>query len=413
MNSQNPEAMSSEHYNAIVVGAGAGGGVVAKQLAFNGLKVLLLERGGWPDYDAHINDELISQRTWVLGTAFGPDGNKSPRVFVAPDGSRRVVVPTEGYDYNHIAECVGSGTVSYGAMAWRFMPEDFRMRSTYGAVEGSTLDDWPVSYDDLEPCYEKAEWEIGVAGDDYQNPFAPPRKKAHPMPPFEYNREGRVLADAAKRLGLHPFPLPMLRNSVPYGGRPACIRNRTCCGYACPVDGKNGTQNTVIPAALATGNCTLRTNCKVTEVLMDKSGRATWRAHVRRTRPRRGNCCRPGRGGRLGHRDRPPPVEFEVPLFPNGAGNNHDWVGATCRAMPIPALSDCSTTTSSITSAREPASPSAISTTTTPASSAAACWPTSSTACPTSSATSARRGPNAGARPTRTSSGRISCACRR
>lgn len=319
--------MPENQYNAIVVGAGAGGGVVAKQLAVNGLKVLLLERGGWPDYDAHINDELISQRTWVLGSAFGPDGNKSPRVVIGSDGQRRIVAPTDGYDYNHIAECVGSGTVSYGAMAWRFMPEDFRMRSTYGTVEGSTLDDWPISYEELEPCYEKAEWEIGVAGDDFQNPFAPPRKKAHPMPPFEYNREGEVLADAARRLGLHPFPLPMLRNSVAYDGRPACIRNRTCCGFACPVDAKNGTQNTVIPVALATGNCTLRTHCKVTEVLVNDRGRA--------------------RGVRLfDERDRGVEIGADMvvvagsaietarlllnsrsKLFPNGAGNNGDWVG--------------------------------------------------------------------------------------
>ena len=266
--------MADRNYNAVVVGAGAGGGVVAKQLATAGLSVLLLERGGWPVYDEHINDELISQRTWILGTAFGPDGEKNPRVIIRNDGSREVIGPTDGWDYNHIAACVGSGTVSYGAMAWRFMPEDFTMRSTYGEVLGSTLEDWPVTYEELEPYYERAEWEIGVAGDDFQNPFAPPRRKPHPMPPFEYNREANVLKHAAHKLGLHPFPIPMLRNSIPYNGRAACIRNRTCCGFACPVDGKNGTQNTTIPEAIRTGNCDLKIHCKVTEVILDTRGRA-------------------------------------------------------------------------------------------------------------------------------------------
>ena len=73
--------------------------------------------------------------------------------------------------YSNNAACVGGGTFSYGAMAWRFMEKDFRMRSTYGAVAGSTLDDWPISYEDLEPYYEKAEWEIGVSGDDSSNIF--------------------------------------------------------------------------------------------------------------------------------------------------------------------------------------------------------------------------------------------------
>ena len=125
------------------------------------------------------------------------------------------------------------------------------------------------------PFMRKAEWEIGVSGDDSQNPFASPRKKPQPMPPFENNKEGKVLAAACERLGLHPFPIPMLRNSVPYNGRPACIRNRTCVGFACPVDGKNGTHNTVIPTAMATGNCEVRVHCQVAEILSDSSGRIT------------------------------------------------------------------------------------------------------------------------------------------
>ncbi len=319
--------MAEKKYRGIVVGAGAGGGVVAWQLARQGISVLLLERGPWPDYDKHINDELISQRTWVLGTAFGPDGDKNPRVVVREDGSRVIVKPTDGWDYQHIAACVGSGTVSYGAMGWRYMREDFRMKSTYGEVPGSTLDDWPVSYDDLEPYYEMAEWEIGVSGSDSLNPFAAPRKKERPMPPFEYNREAKVISDTAKRMGLHPFPIPMLRNSVPFNGRPACIRNRTCCGFACGVDAKNGTQNTVIPKALQTGYCDLKTNCKVQEVIVDETGMA--------------------RGVKYFDEDDKGVIEYadfvvvsasaiesarlllnsKSKLFPNGAGNNYDWVG--------------------------------------------------------------------------------------
>ena len=318
--------MAKTHVNAVVVGAGAGGGVVAKELAEHGLTVVLFERGDWPEYDRHINDELISQRTQVLGSAFGPDHRKNPRVRIHPDGSRQVVTPIKG-GYGHNAACVGSGTVSYGAMAWRFMPEDFKMLSTYGHVEGSTLDDWPISYEDLEPFYEKAEWEIGVAGDDSRNPFAPPRSRPYPMPPFENNREGKVLAAACKRLGLNPFPIPMLRNSVPYNGRPACIRNRTCVGFACPVDGKNGTQNTVIPKAIATGNCEVRVNCQVAEVLSDNEGEI------------RGVRYFDAQG--KGQEQRADLVVLAASAtetarlllnsrnqrFPGGLGNNSDWVG--------------------------------------------------------------------------------------
>ena len=71
-------------------------------------------------------------------------------------GSTEIVLPSH-WAYNNVAACVGSGTVSYGAMAWRFMQEDFQMKAVYGPVAGSTMEDWPLTYPDLEPCYEKAE----------------------------------------------------------------------------------------------------------------------------------------------------------------------------------------------------------------------------------------------------------------
>ena len=196
------------------------------------------------------------------------------RVVVEPNGSTRIVRPSDGA-YNNVAACVGSGTVCYGAMAWRFMPQDFKMRSTYGSLAGSTVEDWPISYDDLEPCYEKAEWEIGVSGDDSQNPFAPPRKKPQPMPAMPYNTEAHKLEAAAKRLGWHPFPIPMLRNSVPYGGRQG-VRSqdelrRFRLSRSMP---RTAPQNTVIPVALATGHCELRTESVVSEIMIDDHGRA-------------------------------------------------------------------------------------------------------------------------------------------
>ena len=266
--------MSNKHVNAVVIGAGAGGGVVAKELSTAGLSVVLFERGEWGSYDAHDHDELLSQRTTVLGNAFGPDDERYRRVVVNDDGSTEVVYPSDGA-YNNVAACVGSGTVSYGAMAWRFMEEDFRMKTTYGHVEGSTLEDWPITYHDLEQCYEKAEWEIGVAGDASLNPFAARREKPYPMVPFSYNKEAKILETAMRHIGLHPFPIPMLRNSVAYNGRPACVRRRSCCGFGCPLNAKSGTHNTVIPAALSTGQCELRTNCVVSELMIDEQGKIT------------------------------------------------------------------------------------------------------------------------------------------
>src|SRR5512146_295597 len=200
--------MALKHVNAVIVGAGAGGGIVAKELAEAGLSVALLERGkSYTPADCR-KDDLRNQRTSVLGNAFGPDDERDPRVVANAKGQARIVLASEG-GYQNNAACVGGGTLSYGAMAWRFMEKDFRLRSTYGAVEGSTLEDWPISYSDLEPYYEKAEWEIGVCGDDSNNIFRAPRRRALPMPPLPPNREHQILQPAAERLGLHPFYIPM------------------------------------------------------------------------------------------------------------------------------------------------------------------------------------------------------------
>ena len=265
--------MALKHVNAVVVGSGAGGGIVAKELATRGFSVVLLERGPWYTAWDCRKDDLRNQRTTVLGNAFGPDDERYPRVLV--EQGRERIAPASGPGYQNNAACVGGGTLSYGAMAWRFLEKDFRLRSTYGPVAGSTLEDWPISYDDLEPFYEKAEWEIGVSGDVSTDPFHAPRRRALPMPPLPPTREHEILWAAARRKGLHPFHIPMLRNSVPYNGRAGCMRCRWCCGFACEVNAKCGTQNTVIPTALATGLCELRTACVAKEVLTNESGKVT------------------------------------------------------------------------------------------------------------------------------------------
>ena len=318
--------MALKHVNAIIVGAGAGGGIVAKELAEAGLSVVLLERGKWYTPFDDRKDDLRNQRTCVLGNSFGPDEERNPRVYADSRG-REQVIQSNHWAYSNNAACVGGGTLSYGAMAWRFLEKDFRLRSTYGIVAGSTLEDWPISYSDLEPFYEKAEWEIGVSGDDSNNIFRAPRRRELPMPPLPHPREHQILQPAAERLGLHPFDIPMLRNSVPYNGRGACMRCRWCVGFACEVNAKCGTQNTVIPKAISTGNCDLRTECIAKEILTDDSGRARGVAYFdssNRLQQQTADLvvvsCAAVESARL-------LLNSRSRFFPNGLGNRHDWVG--------------------------------------------------------------------------------------
>jgi choline dehydrogenase-like flavoprotein len=311
----------------VVVGSGAGGGVSAYVLASAGLSVVLLEKGRWQSPFEERKDDLVNQRNASLGLAYGPDEEKNPRVFVDLDGRERIVSPKQA-EYSANASCVGGGTVSYGGQAWRYMPQDFKMRSTYGAVPGSTLEDWPISYDDLEPFYEQAEHEIGVSGDVGPDPFKGPRRKPLPMPPMEpKSLEYELLKPAALRLGLHPFDLPLLINSVPRDGRSGCMRIRWCVGFGCETNAKNGTQNTVIPRALATGHAWLRTECKVKEVLVDDRGRATGVAYFDendRLQEQPADVVVVSGGATESARLL---LLSKSRLFPNGLGNRHDWVG--------------------------------------------------------------------------------------
>ena len=319
--------MALPRVNAVVVGSGAGGGVVFSELARDGLSVVCLEKGRSQSPFEERKDDLVNQRNSSLGVAYGPDEEKNPRVFVDLEGRERVVYPRQG-EYSPNASCVGGGTVSYGGQAWRFMPQDFRMRSTYGRVEGSTLEDWPIGYEDMETWYEKAEREIGVSGDVGPDPFKGPRRNPLPMPPLDPRpREYEILKPAALRLGLHPFDTPLLINSVPRDGRSACMRIRWCVGFGCETNAKNGSHNTVIPRALATGNAWLRPECKVKEILTDARGRATGVLYLdERDRLREQPAdvvvvsCGATESARL-------LLLSKSRLHPNGLGNRHDWVG--------------------------------------------------------------------------------------
>ena len=327
--------MALSAVDAVVVGAGAGGGVIAKELCTAGFRVCLLERGQWAGPWTDRKDDLCNQRTSALGAPFGPEDGRNPRVVVDANGRERVVQPGDG-SYSNNAACVGSGTVSYGAMAWRYMAQDFRMKSIYGCPEGSTLDDWPITYDDLEPFYERAEWELGVSGDVAADPHKAPRRRGLPMPPLPPNREYEILKPAAVRLGLHPFDIPMLRNSVPYNGRGPCMRCRWCVGFACEVDAKNGTQNTVIPTAIGTGLCDIRTGCRAKEVVLDGRGRATAVSYFDaddrlQSQPARlvVICAGAIESARL-------LLNSAGPLHPRGLGNRYDWVGRNLQGHAYP-----------------------------------------------------------------------------
>ena len=264
---------STMHYDAIVIGAGAGGGVAAGVLAAAGKRVLLLERGHNLSFEQVGRDHLRNQRLSYYGHNAGPDIVGNPRVF-EDFGGDHLVVPHNG-NYLGNAAAVGGGTRVYAGQAWRFMPQDFRMASEYGIPDGSSLADWPIGYDDLAPYYQQAEWEIGVCGDDAQMAHLPKYEKPYPMQPMDVTLQGQTMRRGAAALGWKTNPVPLLINSAEYNGRPGCIHCQHCVGFACPVDAKNGTQNTLIARGLASGNLMLVSEAMVERITVSDAGHVT------------------------------------------------------------------------------------------------------------------------------------------
>jgi choline dehydrogenase-like flavoprotein len=322
-------------YDAIVVGAGAGGGVAAGVLAEAGKRVLLLERGPALAFADVRRDHLRNQRFERYGNNAGPDA-AHPRVVEAPDGQWRVVAPHED-GYHNNAAAVGGGTRVFGAQAWRFLPDDFRMASVYGAPAGSGLADWPIGYEELAPFYQRAEWEIGVAGDSEASARIWPREVGFPMAPLPHGRKGAALRAAAGSLGWGTLAVPLLINTEPYGGRPACTRCQHCVGFACPVDAKNGAHNTMIARALASGRCELRAGAMVERIDTDAAGRVTGVSYIDQAGERRQAraevvVCAAGaiETARL-------LLNSAGPRHPRGLGNQHDQVGRYLQGHYYPA----------------------------------------------------------------------------
>lgn len=266
----------ADHFDVIVVGGGAGGGAVAAELAEHGSHVLLIERAQ-PTRSAELRgNHLQAKRTGLYDVRVGPHAG-NPRVLEHEDG-RTEVLAAEGdaIAYGLTAMVLGGGTRVWQGMSWRFWEQDFRMASTYGTPAGSTLADWPFDYAELEPYYERAEWELGVAGDaDSAVGRATPRRRGYPMPAMPGDRTRTAMTSAAHRLGISASPIPFAINTIAREGRAACVRCMQCIGHACPVDAKNGAQNTFIPRALATGRTDALLGAQVTEITHDGNGTAS------------------------------------------------------------------------------------------------------------------------------------------
>jgi choline dehydrogenase-like flavoprotein len=251
----------------VVVGSGSAGGIVAKELSTAGFSVVVLEQGPYLQPGDYTHDEwsVTANQELAWGHRQG-----HPQTFRRYEHEKAEL--RDGYVLGY-AHNVGGSSAHFSGNFWRLRPIDFMERSVRGEISGTTFSDWPISYEELEPYYTKVDWEIGLSG--LAGPWDPPRSKDYPLPPMPVKSSGVLLERAAKKLGWTAYPEPVAILSEPYDGRPACVHCGFCNGFGCEMAAKSSTSVNMIPKALATGNCELRTGCTVSRVETDASGRVT------------------------------------------------------------------------------------------------------------------------------------------
>lgn len=242
--------LPAEKIDAVVVGSGAAGSVMAATLAAGGKEVLILEAG--PERG---NPDLVSSALWARRLKW----SGAP---VLEGGEHPV-----GHTFNAGSGVGGSAMHQYAVWP-RLHREDFELRSRY--ERGL---DWPLGYEDLAPYYDRVQREAGISGDAEREVWRPPGEP-YPMPPVPVFAQGEIVARGFDELGMRVAPLPLAVNSTGYRGRPPCLWDGWC-DAGCPIGALANPLTTYLPKAFAAG-AKLESNATVTRILTGDDGeRAT------------------------------------------------------------------------------------------------------------------------------------------
>ncbi len=247
-------------YDVCVIGSGAAGGIVTKELCEAGAKIILLEAG------EEVQPSRFRSHCWPYELEFRGYRAEKQALFYPRDlqGSFRSE-SLEGVSVDRI-RVLGGRTLHWNAVVLRYSASDLRERTIHGIEE-----DWPISYEELAPYYERVERTIGVCGNDDHLDVLPAGSSYMPPPPFRCSEE--ILKREAAKVGIPVIPVRKALLTRPYDNRPPCHY----CGHCmdgCDVSAIFSTPGSMLPKARKTGNLTLRQNALAREILVNREGRA-------------------------------------------------------------------------------------------------------------------------------------------
>jgi choline dehydrogenase-like flavoprotein len=243
---------NANSFDVIIIGTGAGGGTLARHLAPSGKRILLLERGDWLPREP---------QNWLAQDVFVENRYVSPDTWYDERG--KPFQPQVHY-------FVGGATKLYGAALYRMRREDFGELRHYDGISPA----WPISYDEMEPYYSRAEQMYQVHGAHGEDPTEPPASAPYPHPPVSHEPRIQQLSDDLAGAGFHPFHAPcgiMLNESnMAYS---TCVRCPDCDGFPCVVQAKSDADVLGVRPALEHSNVTLLTNATAVRLETDSNGR--------------------------------------------------------------------------------------------------------------------------------------------
>ena len=277
--------------DVVLVGFGWTASILGKELTDTGVRVVALERGGFrdtiPDFaPTTIQDEL----RYAVRNGLFEEPERETLTF--RNNATQTALPMRHLGSFRPASGAGGAGVHWNGQNWRFQPTDFQLRShmtqRYGAKfipADMTIQDWGITYDELEPYYDRFERLCGISGkagnlkgvvQEGGNPFEAPRANEYPLPPLKRSAATMLFDKAAREAGFHPFPCPAANTSKPYKNLYGVQMGEcTYCGYCewfgCGNYSKSSPQACVFPVLLGRDNFELRTRCDVTRVNLDST----------------------------------------------------------------------------------------------------------------------------------------------
>ncbi len=264
----------SRDFDVCVIGSGAGGGPVALELAKAGYSVAVLEKGPWFKEEEYYKDEIACCRR----STYTPNLKQEFHVIEQQNGSGDWEAEStydSGWDFWN-GNVVGGSSNFMSGFFHRLKPEDFRLLSEFGPIEGANIADWPISYSDLEPYYEKVERAVGISGKVVDHPFLEPRSTPDfPYPPTSEHPVAKWIDRASTENGLKVLPAARAILSSPAMDRNSCAYSGYCGSYGCATGAKGSSRAALLDPAVRTGRCTVIPHAKVFKIKTGSSGKIT------------------------------------------------------------------------------------------------------------------------------------------